>query len=482
MSRRRWLVALFLPILAVPVLGQPAAEPAWKFDKLRTKNGLAFQGILVAENETSVRFHDVRRNPARPTVVVARTFARSAIERIERLDARDRERLAERLKALDPTGKVEDTRIRGLELKAAEWQWGRERKGGLSYNGEEHFLLFSTARRDIVERAVLRLEEVYAAYTSFLPPRPLEKIVPMPTRTVTALHELFGALKPAPPRLFLRSRTTILLAQSRAEYHEMLKSTGLNILNPAYYDATRNEVVCASELEQLGDKLEEIRKEHERQSAWVKREEEKAKKLPAGEVRDRVLREIETARQEIIKVTAANEAQFREATHHLFQTLYHEAFHAYLASYVWPPTERTVPRWINEGLAQVFENAVVEAGVLHVDRPDANRLERVKRALKAEKPEEQLVRLADLLRSDAKQFLIEHAGDRRAAARHYLTSWALAYYLAFDRQLLGSRKLDEYIDALTREGDPQAAFVKLIGQELPQFEKEFHDYLAKLKG
>src|SRR6516225_9397706 len=57
-----------------------------------------------------------------------------------------------------------------------------------------------------------------------------------------------------------------------------------------------------------------------------------------------------------------NDGLFKEATRHLFQTLYHEAFHAYLVNFVYPPEDGEAPRWLNEGLAQIFETAIVEAG------------------------------------------------------------------------------------------------------------------------
>ncbi len=241
---------LFCGIAVVPALAAvPEASDAWKFDTITLKNGTRHRGSIVREEAGTVVFHDVHRHPGRPTVVIARNFAASHIERIERIDDKERTRLRERLKALDPTGKMEDERIRALDLKPAEWVWGQQTKGGLSYDREGHFTLFSTARRDIVERAALRLEEVYAAYTSYLPPRRLPRPDKAPApRPLVPLQQLFGADGATSPRLMLRATTTILLAQSRAEYHEMLKSTGLNLLNPAYYDAARNEVVCASEL------------------------------------------------------------------------------------------------------------------------------------------------------------------------------------------------------------------------------------------
>lgn len=462
---------------AWPLFAQPVAEDVWKFDQV-SFNGTVFHGLILEETATAVRFQDVRHSPGHPTVTVVTTFPKTKVTVVARLGAADRRALERRLRALDPTGKLEDERIKTLELKPAVWMWGKERKEGLSYDNGTHFQLFSTAQRDIVERAVLRLEEIYAAYTLHLPPRkPLRRHEP-----AHPVRRLFAAPEAAAAPLYLKSTTTILLVQSLDEYREMLRSQGRNILNPAFYDADHNEVVCASELEQLGARLEQIRREHERQQEWIKKEEAKLELLPAGEVRDSVSRQIAAARAEIIRVNADNDDRFRKATQELFQTLAHEAFHAYLANFVYPPAEHRVPRWLNEGLAQVFETAVVENGVPRFNSPDPVRLERIRQAFAAPRKEDGLVPLADLLRSEPEQFLVSSTSPshRRSAARHYLTSWALAYYLTFDRQLLGTRALDQYVEALSRDADPREAFAALVGQALPRFEQEFHEYLQKL--
>src|SRR5581483_762723 len=108
---------------------------------------------------------------------------------------------------------------------------------------------------------------------------------------------------------------------------------------------------------------------------------------------------------------------------------------------------------------------------------EKGRLERVQTA--ARKGE--LVALPELLRSGPKQFLVAHAGEQQTSDRHYLTSWALAHYLTFERKLLGTRALDQYVQALHRGADPLEAFRDLVGQPLPAFEKEFRQYLLQLR-
>ena len=65
--------------------------------------------------------------------------------------------------------------------------------------------------------------------------------------------------------------------------------------------------------------------------------------------------------------------------------------------------------------------------------------------------------------------------------RYYLAAWALAFYLTFDRQVLGSGELDEYLKMLDREADPLEAFQVLLGEPLAQAEKKWRHYLMNLR-
>ena len=89
--------------------------------------------------------------------------------------------------------------------------------------------------------------------------------------------------------------------------------------------------------------------------------------------------------------------------------------------------------------------------------------------------------LRELLATGKDAFLASHADQKGAADRAYLTSWALAYYLTFQRRLIGTEAFRKYLVAVNSGGDPRQAFAELVGQELPAFEKDWHAYLLRLK-
>jgi hypothetical protein len=230
---------------------------------------------------------------------------------------------------------------------------------------------------------------------------------------------------------------------------------------------------------------------HQQQLADVAKYEAEVKKLYKGQ-RGELDRYLEVARGQRAKVLAAekaNDEAFDKATWQLFAVLFHEAFHAYIGTFVYPPAEKDavaagsatgeLPRWLNEGLAQVFESAFLDAGELRVDRIDPDRLSKVKFLLKP--GGEDLVPVAELLRAGPATFLAVHADQKAAANRAYLTSWAVAVHLLLEKRAVGGEKFTAYLKAVNTGGDPVKAFEAWVGQDVATYEKELGVYLEKLK-
>jgi hypothetical protein len=439
----------------------PGADD-WKYDVVRLKNGTTFRGLVTEQTAQEVRVLSVSRKPGAPTIFSRQLLPRAEIAGLDllgdedrealrrRLDALRRERaaLAATLKALAPDGQAPAEAVDRLDLRTVAWPVGG--RGAAREYRSAHFRLVSDAGTGLLWLAATRLEQVYAAYAHALPPR----------------------VRKAEP-------TTILLTRSLADYQALARARGHNLLNPAFYDTARNEILCGSDLDRLGDELERVRRHHEALRKDLKDREADLVRVYKGRknVPPELLKPLAEAAQKIDATEGRNARAFSAAQERLFRRLYHEAFHAYLANFVYPERDGGLPRWLNEGLAQIFETAIVEAGELRVGHADPERLKELRQAL----ARGTLLPLADLLRSGPRQFQVAHAGDRQASDRYYLASWALAFYLTFDRKLLGTRALDDYARALHRGEDAVAAFRTLAGQPLPQFEKEYLQYLGRLR-
>ena len=464
MSPRRhaWSSAALAALLASASAGAdaPPGGDDWKYDAVVLANGNTLRGLVVEDRPDHLLVKCVTRKPGAATLVFTEWLPRAEVRRVEALDdaererlrlrlrtlAREREALAARLKALSPFPRGSEPSGDALDLHPAPWPPDR-RVPALAY-GSAHFRLVSDARPAVVQLAAVQLEQVYAAYARVLPPR-------------------VASARP----------TTILLVRSAAEYRDLLRGRGQDLLNPAFYDAGRNEVVCLSELERLADDLEATRRHNEAQRAKLDEAEAGLRRAYGGKVPAEVRRPLEDERRRLKETEERNAAAFDRARGRLFGRLYHEAFHAYLANFVYPPADGEVPRWLNEGLAQVFETAVVEVGELRVGHADPERLAAARAALERD----ELPALAEVLRAEPRRFLVAHAADRPASDRLYLASWTLAFRLSFERRLLGTKALDEYVRSLGRGADPTEAFRTLVGEPLPQFEREQREYLRHLR-
>lgn len=444
----RQLITSSSVVAAVFLVFPLAAEDdggEWKFDILPLKNGSVFEGQIVAEDRDAVYFKYVVRKPGSPTIVFETTFSRDEVDwkKVRRLSEEERKELARRIEMLDQGGKREQARMRDLKLEEIKFNGG----AGWAYSSK-YFRLETNVREELARELIVRLEDVYEAYTHRLGARRTPKEV-----------------------------TRITLFRSVEDYQKAIQELRINILNPAFYDPVKNWIMAASALEQQAQELDKLRQKHDAILQDLEEQEKKMRKHYRGQPPQAMLAQFWQIRRNVLAVNAENVDAFEAMKRPLLAILYHEAFHAYLDNHVYPSSEMTVPRWLNEGLAQIFETAIVEAGRLRVGHVHPKRLEKIQEALK----NKQIVPLKELLTSNAKPFSVHDLGDKQIADRYFLTSWALAYYLAFERKALDANALDEYVNTLSRGTDPLDAFHDLVGETLGEFETKFHQFLRQLR-
>lgn len=433
-------------LLSASAQADGIAQPKWNYDIITLKNGSVLKGMIEQSTDDCIKFQYVLRQTGKPTVTLHITIRRNEIKSIERLKPADREVLQSRLLDLEQNSpQTEKERMEGLDLR--EIGWGGKPRGGWRYDSN-YFTLTSSAPEEIVRRAALRLEQIYAAYAVFLPPR----------------HKGGAA-------------TSVTLLTDMAEYQKLLAAQKNQFLNLAFFDPDANRIVCYSDLQRLGESLASVRAQHRQIRADLETKRAEFAKLYKGVELARVTQGITDAMLRLNRADDLNTDRFNKATLQLFATLYHESFHAYLAGFVYVPGQDELPRWLNEGLAQIFETAILEGKELRVGHADRNRLTRAKEMA----GKGQLVPIADLIKSGPKQFLLTHIVDRQASDRYYLTSWAVAFYLMFEKRLLGSEALDHFVSRLNEGADAKAAFEEMIGMPLAKFEPAFRKYIQLLQ-
>lgn len=156
----------------------------------------------------------------------------------------------------------------------------------------------------------------------------------------------------------------------------------------------------------------------------------------------------------------------------MFETLFHEAFHAFSHNFLWNPGRRPVPRWLEEGLASYFERSVVEAGELTHGGAFPAFLDLLR------KKGGSLLPLEKVLRGDPTMFLIRHQNDEDRSNLYYAQSWAIAHFMV---GRVPRERIIEYGNAIIRGADPVLSFQILMGKSLRAVETDIQTHLQGLK-
>jgi hypothetical protein len=452
-----------------PMGFDPISAAQWPVERLELKNGVVYEGLIKpprpGDAPGSVRFDIVRRPRGRPMFLfLNREFPAASIAKIDRLPDAERAKLVERLDRYQTRNVEELFDMRKLELKRGDAEGPR-----WLYDTGPWFRLESWTDEEMTRRTIVRIEQMFAAYGEILPPR----------------------VKPQQP---LR----ILLYGSMRDYAEHQKKLGHRFENPAFYLPQLNLLAAGSELSAYAKQLEEVQQKH---AAIRAQYDQKSATLPAdlrklgddlekkglspAERKATVMaaqrkwrEELDDVRRRMDIIERSNNAQFKLVTKEMTTRLSHEAFHAYLENFVYPHDKHDVPRWLNEGLAQVFEDGLLEVGTLRLDAPGGKRLAALQADLRSSSP----LTLAALLTADAGAFLVSHPSDAPASERHYLYSWGLAHYLAVRDPILETARLDRYVDPKQTGRNAIERFEALVGTPLSQFEAKWREEMLALKG
>lgn len=459
------LVAYGVTALAVCGLAFAQDSPAWKMDALQLKNGARIEGLLIETTATGYRFRQVIRKSGSPTITGTEDYSLAEVESVEPLNQADRDELLRKLadldkqrqlflaslKQLDQNGKP--SAIEGLTLKPIFWPENAQSKEsdphGWAFDSK-YFELRTDLREPIAVLMALQLEEVFRACEHVIPARIQGKA------------------------------TSILVWADRSGFVQATAKRNASLAHPAVFDTAANRIMAGTDLAKFEAEGFAIRTHHAGELALLSQRETEISKAMGGRIPPEFQDQFAKSRREIREAEQRNDQTIRQARQHLLQVLNHEAIHAYLINWVFPPTTQPLPRWLNEGLAQVFETAFIEAGELRANWPDPKRLAAVRRLL----TENHFPPLKRTLSTATDHFLVmtaQAAAEREASREAYLSSWVLTYYLLFEKRLLSGAKLDQYLADLAASRDPIEAFEKWTGEPLDRFEQKLGQWIGKLR-
>ncbi len=439
------------------------AEPgnAWPLETLQRSDGQRFSGLMLQQTQDEMEFVEVVRPPGKPMYLVVHYYPPASVKSWQRMEEADRQTL---LKRIDPLlqakyrSRIERGRMDDVQLKQ-DGQW-------LLYEGK-WFVLRCNAGDEAARRAVVRMEQIFRAYSLLLP----------------------AATKP-------RSQLTIRLYGAQDDYQAEIQRRGLRIENPAFYSQRSNLIVAGSDIASFSQLLGRTRQKNNatleqmeaRRSEFFKRlsqlrEELKEAGFTPAEIRLEAAtrRALWEKQQSVVAMRVSqaqrrNDASFEKVSDAMFRRLYHEAFHAYLENYVFPQSQHQIPVWLNEGLAQIFESGQLDAGVLRIDAPQPELLRALQEQLRVNAPG----KLLDLIESNGESFVASH--DRKARAQtQYLLAWGLAYYLVFERNLLSADRMRRYVVSGKTSQSPLQSFEKLTGQPFKTFYTQWRQSMLALR-
>jgi len=436
---------------------------AWRLDRVTLADGRSLEGLLVEEPDDArgdVALVEVVRRPGRPMHLVTRRLPARLVASIDRLSEADRTALAARVEAFRTSGRAEREAAAAVALSRSDddapWR----------YEGES-FTLESSAGQPLTRQAIVRLEALLDAFENLVPP----------------------SAQGDPAR-----RLTVRLCGSQAEYARAQAEQGVRVANPAFYLPERGLLVAGSDVPAVveqarlaADGLDTTAQRQKQLDAEVTAglrrlaAELEAQGIPGGrraeivdQTRARWQRERAATLADVDQARKDNDARVRQARDQFFTALAHEAWHAYADLRL--GQGGGLPTWLDEGLAQVFETGLLEAGELRLDAPDPRRLARLADLLAAE-PRGMLGAVID---GGEEQFVVGHGNAAATSRRAYLLAWGLAYDLVLGAPALSVRGIEEAARSGPQDGGERARFERLVGMPLDEFEAEWRSRMLKL--
>ena len=161
----------------------------------------------------------------------------------------------------------------------------------------------------------------------------------------------------------------------------------------------------------------------------------------------------------------------------LRRTLQHEAFHQFAYNCVSP----NLPVWLNEGLAQLFEEGIWNGESFWLGQAPPRRIRQLQSDLKRGK----IIDFESMLRLTSEQWAANLVGDHDLGATEYNQSWAMVYFLVHAKDKQGNEKfrgrLIRMLQFLHDGRDGESAFREAFSDNIRGFQDRFNEYAAALE-
>lgn len=448
---------------------EPLSKDASKLrDVVKLKSGEVHKCLLVKETHDKVIVDLIASGlNVSKAMLLRTTFAKSEVTDIKRLTDAERSQARKYLSDVEKEEKQDRVNEQEVILKPIEWDGKRGRKKVKipAFQVEmQHFLVEANLKEDFLRKCVYRMGKVFNAF-----------------------KEHFGVDRNESTKI------KVILFNSMEEYYAAINN---KVKNPAFYNPVAKLICGGCNVAKFERQIKEIRKAHKalnaklqklrgilkqakenvirQQRAYNQKIFKAGKTTPYGMalynefLRAKIQWQLEVGKYEkqikkveddIYRCNQRNDIIFGDITENMFQTLYHEGFHAFVDNFLFSEEEaKHVPRWLHEGLAQYFEVAKLERGKLMLGQVDRGRMAK----LKEWKKDGTLKPVSAIAAAGAEGFLVHTIGDLEKSTRHYLQSWCLVHWLG-ENNRLKKEYLNTYVRAMSQKADPQLAMAALSG-------------------
>jgi Tfp pilus assembly protein PilF len=147
---------------------------------------------------------------------------------------------------------------------------------------------------------------------------------------------------------------------------------------------------------------------------------------------------------------------------HPYATIYHEYTHLLLSD-----AEAWLPLWLNEGLAQFFQNTEIHEKDADAGEPSRENIMLLR--------QNKLIPIETLLAVDVKS---PYYHEEEKGSIFYAESWALVHMLKVADETLHSRRLPDYVELVSQHVDPVTAGERVF-DDLPQLQKALEMYISR---